>query len=41
MTKAHEGTILLVEDEELLRSAISTMLRHNYYSVLEKLETAP
>ncbi len=35
MTKAHGGTILLVEDEELLRSAISTMLRHNYYSVLE------
>src|SRR3954452_8564813 len=35
MTEADRGTILLVEDEELLRSAISTMLRHNNYSVLE------
>ena len=35
MTEAHGGTILLVEDEEFLRSAISTLLRHNHYSVLE------
>src|SRR3954454_10817803 len=35
MREAHGGTILLVEDEGLLRSAISTMLQHNHYSVLE------